>query len=418
MTTAIAASAGTRGASGAERRVFVGAAAALAVLFMGNNLPSALYGLLRQVFGYSPLVQTLLYAVPVVLIVLPGLFVFGALSDVAGRRCLVLAGLAVFAAGDVAFMLASSTAWLFAGRLAQGLGIALGTAPAAATLGDSAAGFRQDPASAQRLAALAGTISITGGLAIGPLLGGLLAQYAHAPRVTPLAVHLGLVAVALVLALPIPGRPAGAAGRWRLAVPRIPAQVRPRFGLIAVAEVLCWAVVGVFSAVIASLLGSILQTGNLALTAGGLFVMIGTSAAAQLGAPRLAPLTAQVTGLSVLAAGLVLLLAAAITHSVVLAVLAMVGSGIGHGLVFAGNLAEITVATPAAERGGVLGAVYFVNYVGLGVPVIGVGILSLWTGLQAATAVAATVIAAGCALLVPLVIRRAEIHPTHPAPSR
>jgi hypothetical protein len=395
VTAATAAYAGTLGAAGAERRAFVGAAAVLAVLFTGNNLPSALYGLLRQVFGYSPLVQTLLYAVPVILIVLPGLLVFGALSDVAGRRALVLAGLAVFAAGDVAFMLASSTAWLFAGRLAQGLGIALGTAPAAATLGDSAAGFRQDPAAAQRLAALAGTISITGGLAVGPLL----------------AVHLGLVAAALVLALPIPGRPAGAVGRWRLAVPRIPAQVRPRFGLIAAAEVLCWAVVGVFSAVIASLLGSILHTGNLALTAGGLFVMIGASAAAQLGATRLAPPTAQVTGLSVLAAGLVLLLAAVGTHRVVLAVLAMVGSGTGHGLVFAGNLAEITVATPAAERGGVLGAVYFVNYVGLGVPVIGVGILSLWTGLQAATAVAATVIGASCALLVPLVIqRRAQIH--------
>jgi len=104
--------------------------------------------------------------------------------------------------------------------------------------------------------------------------------------------------------------------------------------------------------------------------------MIGTSALAQLAAPRLAPLTAQVAGLSTLAAGLVLLLAAEGTSSAVLAVLAMTGSGIGHGLVFAGNLAEITVATPAAERGGVLGAVYFVNYAGLGVPVIGVGVLS------------------------------------------
>ena len=406
MTAAAGAPAVTGNVSRAGRRAFTGAAVALAVLFAGNNLPSALYGLLRGVFGYSALTQTLLYAVPVVLVVLPGLLVFGAASDVTGRRAPVLAALAVFAAGDVAFMLADSTTWLFVGRLAQGLGIALGTAAATATLGDSAAALRDDRVAAQRLAALAGTISITGGLAVGPLLGGLLAQYAPAPRVTPLAVHLVLVAVALVLAWPIPGRAAGTAGQWGLSVPRIPDPIRPRFGLIAVAELLCWAVLGVFSAVIASLLGSILHTGNLALTAGGLFVMIGTSAAAQLAAPRLAPLTAQVTGLSVLAAGLVLLLAAEVTHGTVLAVLAMVGSGIGHGLVFAGNLAEITVATPAGERGGVLGAVYFVNYAGLGIPVIGVGILSLWTGLDTATAIAATVIAVGCVLLVPLVIRQ------------
>ena len=79
---------------------------------------------------------------------------------------------------------------------------------------------------------------------------------------------------------------------------------------------------------------------------------------------------------------------------------------IGHGLVLAGKLTKITVAALAAERGGVLGAVYFVNYAGLGVPVIGVGILSLWTGLLTATTVAAVVIATGCVLLIPLVIRQ------------
>jgi MFS family permease len=407
MTSAATTAVGVPRAGTLARRAFTGAAAALFVLFMGNNLPSALYGLLRGTFGFSPLTQTLLYAVPVVLVILPGLLVFGTLSDVAGRRALVLAGLAAFAVGDAAFMLAGDTAWLFVARLAQGLGVALATAASTATLSDSASGLRADPVAAQRMAALAGTISITGGLAVGPLLGGLLAQYAPAPRITPLAAHLGLMAVAFVLALSIPGRPAGAVGSWRLAVPHIPVAIRPRFRVIAVAELLCWAVVGVFSAVIASLLGSILHTGNLAVTAGGLFVMIATSAVAQLGAPRLAPLTAQVAGLSVLVGGLVLLLAAEGTSSVALAVLAMVGSGLGHGLVFAGNLAEITVATPAAERGAVLGATYFVNYAGLGVPVIGVGVLSLWTGLETATTVAAIVIAVGCTVLIPLVIRRA-----------
>jgi MFS family permease len=407
MTSAAMTAVGTPRASTLARRAFTGAAAALFVLFIGNNLASALYGLLRGIFGFSPLAQTLLYAVPVVLVILPGLLVFGTLSDVAGRRALVLAGLAAFAVGDAAFMLAGDTAWLLVARLAQGLGVALATAASTATLSDCASGLRAGPVAAQRLAALAGTISITGGLAAGPLLGGLLAQYAPAPRLTPLAAHLGLVAVAFALALSIPGRRAGAAGSWRLTVPQIPDAIRPRFRVIAVAELLCWAVVGVFSAVIASLLGSILHTGNLAVTAGGLFVMIATSAVAQLDAPRLAPLTAQVAGLSVLASGLVLLLAAEGTSSVALALLAMVGSGIGHGLIFAGNLAEITVATPAAERGAVLGATYFVNYAGLGIPVIGVGVLSLWTGLETATTVAAIVIATGCAVLIPLVIRRA-----------
>jgi hypothetical protein len=64
---------------------------------------------------------------------------------------------------------------------------------------------------------------------------------------------------------------------------------------------------------------------------------------------------ARQASLSVLAAGLVLLPTAEGTSSTALALL-------------------------AAERGGALGAVYFVNYADLGVPVIGAGVLSPWTG--------------------------------------
>jgi MFS family permease len=81
---------------GQDRRAFAAAALALAVLFAGNNLPSALYGAFRIAFGYGPLIQTLLYALPVVAVILPGLLVFGPLSDVTGRRVLVLGGLTVF----------------------------------------------------------------------------------------------------------------------------------------------------------------------------------------------------------------------------------------------------------------------------------------------------------------------------------
>src|SRR5882757_8965014 len=121
------------------RQAFVAAAIALAVLFMGNNLPSALYGVFRAAFGYSSLTQTLLYAAAVA-VILPGLLVFGPLSDVIGRRALILAGLISFGVGDVLFVAADGTAWLFAARVAQGLGMACGSAAGVAALSDSAVG--------------------------------------------------------------------------------------------------------------------------------------------------------------------------------------------------------------------------------------------------------------------------------------
>ena len=47
MTSAVTTAVGVPRSSPLARRAFSGAAAALFVLFMGNNLPSALYGLER-----------------------------------------------------------------------------------------------------------------------------------------------------------------------------------------------------------------------------------------------------------------------------------------------------------------------------------------------------------------------------------
>lgn len=396
---------------GRGRMAFAAAALALAALFAGNNLPSALYEAFRAAFGYSPLIQTLLYAVPVVAVILPGLLVFGPLSDLTGRRVLVLGGLAVFCVGDALFAAATSTGWLFAARLVQGLGMAILTAAAAATLSDSAGGFIDGREAAQRAAALASTLCITGGLAAGPLLGGILAQYAPDRLRLPFLVHLALVLAAMAAAVSLPGKPSGSQGQFRPAQLKIPAALRRSFPIVAVSEFLAWGVLGVFSAVIPTLIGQILRTGNLAVTAGGLTLMIGASAAAQVAAPRLRPATALLAGLATLAAGLALLVAASSVRGTILVVLAMLASGAGHGLVFAGNLTKVTVDTPAAERGAVLGTVYFVNYAGLGVPVIGVGILALSTGLLTATRVAAVVFAVGCVLLLPFVSKALSAQP-------
>ena len=158
-----------------------------------------------------------------------------------------------------------------------------------------------------------------------------------------------------------------------------------------------------FSEVIPSFFSDLFDTKNLALTSAALALMTATSALAQLGAHRLRALTAQLVGLGALAVGLALLVLATATRDPVVAVLAMVGSGVGHGLIFVGEMTEIAVATPAEERGAVISVVHLINYIGLGGPAIGVGFLSLSCGLLAATRFAALVIVVLCVLLIPLV---------------
>jgi hypothetical protein len=72
--------------------------------------------------------------------------------------------------------------------------------------------------------------------------------------------------------------------------------------------------------------------------------------------------------------------------------------------VYSGALREITETTPPSERGAVTSTYFVVSYLGLGAPVIGLGLLAAQHGLEVATQwVVAVVIAVLCVLFVPLV---------------
>jgi MFS family permease len=137
----------------------------------------------------------------------------------------------------------------------------------------------------------------------------------------------------------------------------------------------------------------VLRTHDLVLTSGGLTLMIASSALSQLAAPPLAARRAIVLGLVILTGGLAMLIAAAATRSLLLSMLAMLGCGLGHGLVFAGTLREVMVAAEPTERGSLVATIYLVNYCGLGNPAIATGLLALRYGLLAATQIIAGVIA-------------------------
>jgi hypothetical protein len=129
----------------------------------------------------------------------------------------------------------------------------------------------------------------------------------------------------------------------------VPESIRQTFVPVAASGFLAWSVLGVFSAVVSSFFADLFDTKNVALTSAALALMIATSALAQFGAHRLRAATAQLVGLGALAVGLALLVVATATRDPAVAVLAMLGSGVGHGLIFVGEMTEITIATSLAE---------------------------------------------------------------------
>ncbi len=170
---------------------FIAAAFTLGVLLTGTNIPTPLYPAYERLFGFPPLVVTLVFAVYAIVLI-PSLLVFGPLSDAIGRRRVLIPAVVAAAFGSVLFAAASATGWLFAARAVQGLalGAVQGTASAALT--------EVDPTGNKRRAALVASLVTVGGSAAGPLLGGVLAQYAPAPRVLPYLVEIVLLGLALL----------------------------------------------------------------------------------------------------------------------------------------------------------------------------------------------------------------------------
>src|SRR4030081_2785133 len=95
------------------------AAATIGLALFASGAPSPLYGTYSELWGFSPVVLTLVYAT-YAFGVLTSLILAGRISDEVGRRPVLIASLGALMVATVVFMLAASVAWLFVARAIQG----------------------------------------------------------------------------------------------------------------------------------------------------------------------------------------------------------------------------------------------------------------------------------------------------------
>ncbi|MEU8630216.1 MFS transporter [Streptomyces sp. NPDC048669] len=376
-------------ASGASPARFWATAYTLLFLLTGTNLPTPLYRGYQQSFGFSPLMVTLIFAVYVASLI-PSLLIAGPLSDSVGRRKVLLPAVVLAALGSLVFALADSVGWLFAARLLQGL--AVGAASGALT----AALSELEPRGDRRRAALVSTVASVGGLGAGPLIAGLLAEYAPSPYVLPFVVEIALLIPAAVAMATLPtSQPTT---KWRPRRPSLPASARGVFVSSGTAGFLAFSVIGLFLALVPTYVTKLSGNDNLALAGGAVALMLACSVLAQIAASGRQALGIQITGLLLLATGLILLAVAGGIASLPLLLVSTVVGGAGQGLTFLGGITEINRVAPKDRHADVLSSFYVVIYLGVGVPVIGVGLLATATGLLTAVQIFAAVVAALCLL--------------------
>jgi len=362
-----------------HRPWYAAAAAVFAVGMAGTTLPTPLYGLYRQEIGFSEFVVTVIFAVYAVGVI-AALLIAGGFSDVLGRRPVLFAALGLSVLSGLCFVFEGGLAPLFLGRLLSGLaaGLLSGAATAAVT---ELAGPEQ-----RRRAAFAATAANMGGLGCGPLLSGVLAQYAPHPLRLPYLVHLGLLAVSCLVvgALPEPVRRPDPRPPLRPQGMVVPAPVRGAFAPAAPAAFAGFSVLGLFTAVAPAFLAGYLGEHNLAVTGAVVLSVFLASTAGQLLVEKVGPERALPVGCTVLVAGLVLIGCALLAQVLALLVAGGVVCGIGQGLGFRAAVSSVAGAAPEEQRGATISALFVAAYAGISVPVVGIGALALALGLRGA----------------------------------
>lgn len=364
---------------------FVAVAYAFGVTMLSTTLPTPLYPLYRDKLGFSELTVTLVYAAYAVG-VLAALIAFGNVSDAIGRRRVLLPGLTAAVLSAIVFLTAANLLMLFIGRVLSGLAAGLFTGTATATLVDLV------PHRDRARGSLVATLVNMGGLGVGPLLAGVLAEYVGAPLRVTFVVDLVLLVPAFVGVLLAPetvtetSRPR----RPSLAVPR---QVRAVFGQAALTGFAGFVVLGTFTAVSPAALGQLLHQHNLAVVGVVVFVVFAASTAGQLALPLFRTRVGLPAGALTLTLGAILIAVALWRESLTLLIVGGVVAGLGQGLGFRAGIAAVSTAVSADRRAGVTSALFTVLYIGISVPVVGIGIAAQSAGLKTASVGAALAVA-------------------------
>src|SRR4051794_20111822 len=386
-----------------SRRASFWAAAAFAVLaFAAGSAASPLYRVYEDKFRFGPTTLTLLFTVYIV-VLLATLLVFGSVSDYAGRRIVMLAGLALGAAACGLFLIAHGVGLLFAARALQGVAVGVISGAASAAMFD----LRPNGGAAPVVSSAAPT----GGQALGAIGASVLAQYAPAPTHLVWWLLLGafITGVVAVLAMPEPGtvRPGVVSSlRPHASVPRA---ARGAFATAVPALVGIWALGGFYLSLGPSLVAQLLHSKNLLWGGILIFLLTGVGAAASALLARRNPSAVMLGGCLALIVGALVTFASIETGIAAVLFVGTAIAGLGFGPAFMGAYRATVAAGTSHDRTGLIAAIYIVSYLATGIPALLAGIATSHYGLRKTALVYSIAVAALAAVAVSRLLVRQTV---------
>jgi MFS family permease len=371
-----------RSSAGWHRAGFWLVAYAFTVTMAFSAVPTPLYVLYQARDGFGSFTLTLIFAAYAVGVAL-ALLLAGHLSDWAGRRRMLAVAIAVNVVSGVLFLTWPTVPGLLVARFVSGVSIGLLTATATAHLTELHRAGRRGGSVASRSSGGSGgranavsTAANLGGIGLGPLLAGLLAQYAPDPLHLSYYVVEGLMLAGLLGLALVPEtvtRP-GPRPAYRPQRVSVPPASRQAFWAAGATAAVMFSVFGLFTSLAPSFLAGTLHERSHALAGVTAFAVFGAAAVSQILLARVSLRRLLGLGIALLVAGLAAVTVAVWLPSLALLLVGGIVAGAGAGATFKGAVATVIGIAPEQARGEALAGLFLAAYLGLAVPVIGLGI--------------------------------------------
>ncbi|MEU4694411.1 MFS transporter [Actinoplanes sp. NPDC023714] len=377
---------------------FVAVAAILLTFAAAAAVPSPLYVVYQQLWGFSAATLTVIFAVYVAALIL-ALLMLGALSDHVGRRPVLIGAVALEAVALLLFVVAGNVPTLIAARIVQGVA----TGAALATLG--AALIDLNP----RRAGLISGIAPVAGLGVGALGSGVLVEYAPFPTHLVYALLLAGMAVAGVAVAALPETAGRRPGGVASLVPKLGVPARLRADLLALVPIIVasWALGGLYMS-----LGPSVAADSFGLhdhLVGGLVVTLvcGAGAVTSFLLRRTpTPRVLAIAGAG-LATGGAIGVAGLLAGNLPLATAGSIVSGIGFGAASLASFGTLARIAAPHERGELMAVALVVSYVAFSLPAVIAGVLAGRIGLhETALGYGGAVAALGAVALIAQAVRQ------------
>ncbi|UOY02279.1 MFS transporter [Blastococcus sp. PRF04-17] len=354
---------------------FWATAGALLVVMAVGTAPAALWPLYQVADGLSDTVISVL-AGAVVIGATISFLALGHLSDRYGRRRVLVPAVLTSASSVLVMALVPTVPGLLTGRILTGVGLGVVAPTATAYLLDLHRLARPASGSIRRPATVA-TAANLGGLAVGPVLAGALAQLFPAPLVLVYAVLAVVLCTSALLLVRCPETVTpGLVRRARF-------DLRPGAGVTfwggATGGFVSFATSGALGALGAVVLHDQLDVSSTLLWGASIGLVHATSALAQIAAASWSTGQLFAVGGSLLAGGLALMVTALADPSVWLWLAGCTVTGAACGLLFKAALVTSTLAAQPSGRAGVLAVFFTTAYLGMASGGIVFALLREWT---------------------------------------